>query len=83
MDNHIKLLKEAIEVLKDKTNYKQLSKVPQNVIESNIYVRKVVNMFNSDNLAESSDYFKSTLFNWYKDNLKNTLYSKQYAESLK
>lgn len=73
-----KSLKQSIEILEPLSSYILLESIPENLIKGNIYLRKVRQLFSENSYM--SEEFKSGLFEWYKSNLKNTLYSIRYKD---
>lgn len=67
------LLTQAMSVLGGLSDWTELKTVSEYTKKSNIYVRKCVNIFDSEDLKRQSEDFKKKMFDWYQKNLKLTL----------
>ena len=67
------LLTQAMSVLGGLSDWTELKEVSEDVKKTNIYVRKCVNIFDSEDLKRQSEEFKKTMFDWYQKNLVVTL----------
>ncbi len=72
-------LKQAIQELRKIDSWTQLSGISEDLTKSNVYLKKVKNIFSSPDIELTGDTFKKDLFDWYKSNLVNTLYIQDYA----
>lgn len=72
-------LKQAIQELRKIDSWTQVSEIPEDLAKSNIYLKKVKNIFSSPDIEKTGDTFKKDLFDWYKSNLVNTLYIQDYT----
>ena len=72
-------LKQAIQELKKIDSWTQISDIPEDLAKSNVYLKKVKNIFSSSDIELTGDTFKKDLFDWYKSNLVNALYIQDYA----
>ena len=60
---------QALSVLGNLSDWTELENIPENDKKSNIYIRKCVNLFSSEDLKRQSEEFKKTMFDWYQKNL--------------
>ena len=71
-------LKQAIQELRNIDSWTQVSDISDNLAKSNIYLKKIKNIFFSKDIEPTGDTFKKDLFDWYKSNLVNSLYIQDY-----
>ena len=63
------LLTQAMSVLGGLSDWTELKEISEDTKKSNIYIRKCVNLFDSEDLKRQSEEFKKIMFDWYQKNL--------------
>lgn len=67
------LLTQAMSVLGGLSDWTELNTISEEIKKSNIYIRKCISLFDSEDLKRQSINFKNIMFDWYQKNLVVTL----------